>query len=653
MGILDWLVNGNSRKEVNRDTTFDSGGCSSCPSAGECVSAHASINEMYKVTQEKGISTVFDRYKAQQPQCQFGMQGVCCQLCSHGPCRISPKAPMGICGATADTIVARNFLRLELHGVAAYAHHLEEIARTIKATAEGKTPYKIQDEVKLREVAGAIGLDTSKDTNALAIDLANAVLNELRKGTDEPLALVETFAPATRKEVWQKLGVIPGGVHSEIRDGLTKSMTNITSDPIDLLLTAVRLAIATGYMGLVGTITLQDILLGTPGISQSEADLGVIDPDTVNIVAHGHVPLVATAVLDAIKDPELQKLAKAAGAKGIKLYGSMCTGEELMQRGNTNGGYGGQLGNWINQEFMIATGAIDLVMMDMNCSIPGIKAAADKFHTKLVSVSHILRMAGVENVDYKPEKVAQQAKELVKTAIETYKLRGQEVHIPKNKSRAIAGFSVESILGALGGSLDPLLDAVKNGAIKGIVAVVGCTNNRNGHDTRGIELTKELIKRDILVINSGCMSSATQFAGLMKPEAAELAGEGLKSVCKALGIPPALNFGSCVDIGRIGVAVTAIANALGVDPSQLPVAASAPEYLEQKAVADGVFAVAFGLLTHIGPVPPVTGSPLVTKVLTEDIEGLTGGKVLVEEDPVKAAEAIAAHIEKKRKGLGI
>ncbi|MDA8334566.1 MAG: anaerobic carbon-monoxide dehydrogenase catalytic subunit [Peptococcaceae bacterium] len=629
--------------------------CGNCERTGTCVSVHGSINEMQDRASAMGVDTVFDRYQLQQPQCGFGMQGICCQLCSHGPCRITPKAQYGICGAGADTIVARNLLRLAVHGAAAYSHHLEELARTIKATAAGKTPFSIGDEEKLRQIAGIIGLDAARPAAELADQLADVLLSELRKGSDEPLALVKLFAPKTRLEAWEKLNVIPGGVLSEIRDALTKTMSNIDTDPVDLLLTTIRLSIATGYMGLVGTVTAQDILLGTPALTRSEADLGVIDPACVNIVAHGHVPLMATAVIQAAKTPELVKLAREAGAAGIKVYGSMCTGQELMQRSaGSAAGFAGQLGNWIVQELYVATGAVDLVMLDMNCSIPGLKAAADRFHTRLVSVDRIVRMAGVEDhVDYEPEKAARQAEELVKMAVETYKKRGKDIHVPQAKSAAVAGFSVESILGALGGSLDPLLDAVKNGSIKGIAAVVGCTNNRNGHDVKSVTITRELIKRDVLVINAGCCSSATQAEGLMTPEAANDAGPGLKAVCQALGIPPALNFGSCVDIGRIGVAVTAIANALGVDPSALPVAASAPEYLEQKAVADGVFAVAFGLLTHLGPVPPVTGSPLVTSILTKDVEGLTGGRVMVEEDPVKAAEAIYAHIMEKRRGLGI
>jgi carbon-monoxide dehydrogenase catalytic subunit len=610
---------------------------------------------MYQRARDLGLKTVFDRWEDQQPQCGFGMQGICCQLCSHGPCRITRRAQRAICGATADTIVARNLLRLTAHGAAAYTHHLEELARTLKATAQGKTPFTIGDEKKLRYIGGVLGLDAEAPRDELAMALADALLAELRKGSDEPLALLSLFAPDTRKQVWEKLGVIPGGVLSEIRDALAKSMSNLNTDPIDLLLTAVRLALATGYMGLVGTVTAQDILLGSPTLVHSQADLGVLDPETVNIVGHGHVPLVATAVLKASQDPELLELARQAGATGIRVYGSMCTGQELMQRSGTSAqGFAGQLGNWLSQEYYVATGVVDMVMMDMNCSTPGLKSMTDHFHTKLVSVDRIVRMAGVEDhLDYEAETIGEQAPRLVRMAIEAFKKRQGYPHLPGTRAKVVAGFGAETIAQALGGTLEPLLETIKRGGIRGIAAVVGCTNNRNGHDTKSLSIMRELLKNDVLVISAGCTSSAAQIDGLMDPAAAGECGEKLLAVCKSLGIPPVLNFGSCVDIGRIGVVVTAIAGALGVDPSQLPVAVSAPEYLEQKAVADGIFAVAFGLLTHIGPPPPVGGSPLVAGILTGGIQDLLGGRVLVEENPAKAAAAMVAHIDQKRLALGI
>ncbi len=618
-------------------------------------SIHESTVEMYGLARELGIDNVFDRYLAQQPQCNFGIQGICCQLCSHGPCRITPKAPAGICGAGPDTIAARNLVRLAVHGASAYSHHLEEVAKTLKATAEGKTSFRIQNESKLRELAGLMGMDPDGRIEDLAVGVADVAIAELRKSSEEPLAFVELLAPESRKEIWGSLGIVPGGVHSEIRDALVKSMTNVNSDPIDLLLTALRIGIATGYMGLVATIALQDILFGSPRIVESEADLGVINPNFVNIVAHGHLPFVGTAVLNAIESGAFDELAKAAGAAGIKVYGSMCTGQELLQRsGVSSRGFAGQTGNWLNQEFLVTTGAVDLMMLDLNCTIPGLKDAAARFHTRLVPVNRMVRLPGIsEGKDYEPDSVARLAGELIEEAIEAFKERKGGVHIPARKAKVVAGAGVEAILDALGGSLDPLLDAVKAGQIRGIAAVVGCTTCRDVHDRPSAVIAKKLIAKDVLVISAGCASSAMATEGLMDPAAADAAGEGLSTICKSLGIPPVLNFGSCVDIGRIGVAVTAIASALGVDPSALPVAASAPEYLEQKAVADGLFAVAFGLFLHLSPTPPVTGAPLVASILTGEVEKLTGGRVAVEPDPVKAAALILEHIESKRAALGL
>ncbi len=627
-----------------------------------CSSSHASIQEMHLRARELGITTTFDRYQTQLPQCNFGMEGVCCQLCSHGPCRITPKAPRAICGATMDTISARNMVRLESHGLSAYCHQLEEAVNTLKAAAQRKSVFSIREERKLKDLAGYLGIETGPGgIPALALDVAAALTYELRKGTDEPLVLIEALAPKQRLEVWKNLGIVPGGPLSELRDAMTMTMSNIMTDPVSLLLEAMRLSLATGYMGLIATILVQDIILGNPGIGKTQADLGVIDENTVNIVAHGHVPYMAAAVLKHLaENKDVNKRAHAAGASGIRLYGSMDTGQELLQRlSGAGAGFAGQLGNWLTQELMVATGAIDLVMMDLNCSIPGLKLAADKFSTKVVSVSHVLRMDGVEtNIDYDPEKVDEQALKLIHMAIDAFTNRKNSgkpslVHIPPYKSEVVAGVGIESLLGVLGGTLDPLLTVIKDGSIKGIAAVVGCTNARNGHDSSSLLLIKELLKRDILVISSGCVASGAQIEGLQSPAAADIAGIKLQAVCKALGIPPVLNFGSCIDIGRIALVVTAIAGALGVDTADLPVAASAPEYLEQKAVADGVFAMTFGLFTHLGPVPPVAGAPLISRILTKDVEALVGGKICVEQDMAKAAGFMEEHIMGKRRKLGI
>ncbi len=315
------------------------------------------------------------------------------------------------------------------------------------------------------------------------------------------------------------------------------------------------------------------------------------------------------------------------------------------------------MGNWINQEMVLATGAVDVMASDMNCTIPTLGDYAEHFGARVVPVSELVRIEkSDEPIDYRPEKVAEQAQELINLAIENFnqrKAKGKG-HVPTEKRTAVVGFSIESILAALGGSLDPLLDLIKDGTIKGVVALVSCTTLGNGpQDSMTIGVAKELIKRDLLVLGMGCGVAALQLGGLCSPEARELAGPGLKAVCEQLGVPPVLSFGTCTDTGRVSMLVTAVANALGVDTPQLPVAVTAPEYMEQKATIDAVFALAFGLYTHVSPVLPVTGAPGLVKLLTEDIEGMLGGKLAVEADPVAAVDGIEAHILSKRKALGI
>ncbi len=350
---------------------------------------------------------------------------------------------------------------------------------------------------------------------------------------------------------------------------------------------------------------------------------------------------------------EFAQKAAAAGAAGIKVYGSMCEGQELFQRDGGNSGFAGQLGNWLHQEFVLGTGAVDLVMMDYNCSIPSLPEYAERFSTRLVTTDQAVRMSGVERLEHTPETAGETAREILRQAVAAFSERG-EANIPEESQSSIAGFSTESMVAALGGSVQPLVDAISAGSIRGIAAVVGCTTA--GPEARGgniIGIAERLIASDILVVTGGCTSSTVQNAGLTGADASGKAGPGLKAVCESLGVPPVLSFGSCTDIGRIADIAAAVADVLDVDISELPVAVSAPEWLEQKAVADAFFAVAYGLLTHLSPVPPVTGSDLVTRVLTQDIEGLTGGRVAVDDEPESAAAMIARHIEDKRQQLGL
>jgi carbon-monoxide dehydrogenase catalytic subunit len=449
---------------------------------------------------------------------------------------------------------------------------------------------------------------------------------------------------------------MPGGPANEQINAVSHCLTNVDGDYKSLAKTALRLGLSCIYGSLIALEYGQDILFGTPRPHVMNFDLGILDPDYVNMVVDGHEPFVGMALINHCRKPEIQAEAKAVGAKGIRVIGSIETGQEILQRTETNEVFVGMIGNWITIEPLIATGAVDLFAMDMNCSPPALEEYVPKYPTTFVSVSPLVNVPAVDkHVDYLPEKVEAQAVELINMALQNFKKRkGASTFIPSKVQSGIAGFSIESILEKLGGTLNPLLNALKNGTIKGVVGLVSCTTLGNGpQDVATITMAKELIKRDVLVLSMGCGNGAVQVGGLCSLEAKEFAGPGLKSLCDALEIPPVLSFGTCSDTGRLAVLVAEVANALAVDVPDLPIAVTAPQYMEQKATIDAIFALAFGVFTHVSPKPPIVGGQRLMKLLTEDLENITGGKLFVEDDMVKAADAIENHILKKRKTLGL
>lgn len=619
------------------------------------ISQHETVNSQHELMVADGATNVADRYEAQGKRCPFCEQGLRCSLCSQGPCRIKPGVDRGICGIDAAGMVMRNMVHLNIMGLAAYSHHARTVANTLIATGEGKTPFRIQDEAKLDMLASVLGID-EPEVNARAVAVGKGILESMAQCSDCESVWVEALAPESRKQVWRELGIFPGGPLHELLDSTTRAMTNIDGDYVSLAKAALRMGIATFYAVQVPLEFGQDALFGTPQPHPARVDLGILDPDYVNILPNGHEPFIGFALVQAAEAPEVQERARAAGAKGLRIVGSIETGQEMMQRLEQSEVFVGFTGNWICQEYAIATGAVDVFAMDMNCSVPSLGEIADRYGTKLVAVSHVVGVPGThERIDYVPEDVAEQAQRIIDIAIANFTERKDKPRHPVERTQEIlTGFSTEAVLGALGGTLEPLLDAVKGGAIRGIVAMVSCTTLKNGpQDSLTTALVKELIARDVLVLSAGCGNGATQVAGLNSLEAQALAGESLRGVCEALGVPPVLSFGTCTDCGRLALLVGAVADALGVDPSQLPIAVTAPEYMEQKATIDAIGALALGLYTHVSPTPPVTGSPEVVKLLTEDLEGLTGGKVAIGEDPVAVAEAMVAHIDKKRAALGI
>jgi anaerobic carbon-monoxide dehydrogenase catalytic subunit len=626
------------------------------------VSYHDSVEEMVKRIREDGMSNVFDRYAYQEKiRCKFCLEGLSCQLCSNGPCRISEKSGQdkGVCGIEKNAMAMRNFLLKNIMGAGTYSHHAYEAFRTLKATAEGKTPFKITDVDKLKWMCEKVGIDTNQEINDMAIELAVLLEDQQQIGADSENIMVEAFAPKKRKELWKKLDIYPKGTVHEEQNCVASCLTNVDGSHVSLAMKALRLGIATIYNSQIGLEMTQDILFGTPKPHEANMDLGIMDPDYVNIVFNGHQPWPGVATILKARTQEVQERAKAAGAKGLRIVGSIETGQELLQRFEMDDVFVGHMGNWLAIEPLLATGTVDVFAMEENCSPPAIDMYAEKYQVTLVAVSTIIDLPGVKyKIPYFPEKVDEMADKLIELSIENFKKRKErniKAVVPKKVQKAITGFSTEAVLGALGNKLDPLVEVIAAGKIKGVVALANCSTLRNGpQDWMTVNLTKELIKRDILVVAGGCGNHALEVAGLCTLEAAnEVAGEGLKAVCNLLKIPPVLSFGTCTDTGRISMLVTALADHLDVDVSQLPIAVTAPEWMEQKATIDGIFALAYGAYTHLSPTPFMTGAPQLVELLTEKAEDVTGGKIALGDDPVQVAEDIEAHIIKKRKGLGL
>lgn len=624
------------------------------------ISYHDSVEEMLRKIREDGLSNAFDRYALQEKiRCKFCLEGLSCQLCSDGPCRISEKSGQdkGVCGIGPDAMAMRTLLLHNIMGAGTYSHHAYEAFRTLRETAQGKTCFKITDVKKLKWMCHIVGIDTNQNENRMAEELADLLNAEMSKGADELSIMVETFAPKKRKEVWKKLNIYPSGVIHEEQNCVASCLTNVDGDYISLAKKALRLGLATIYTAQIGLEMVQDILYGTPSPHEVNTDLGIMDGDYINIVFNGHQPWVGVATLQKAKSEQIQQKAKAAGAKGLRIVGSIETGQELLQRFPVDDVFVGLMGDWLTIEPLLATGTVDVLAMDENCSPPDIDQYAEKYQFALVSISTIIGVPGLsELLPYHPQDADKMADRLIELAVDNFKKRHSKVIpcVPKKVQKAVAGFSTEAVLGVLGNRLDPLVEVIKAGKIKGIVALASCSTLRNGpQDWNTIHLTKELIKKDILVVSCGCGNHALEVAGLCDAGAKELAGEGLKEVCGMLKIPPVLSFGTCTDTGRVSMLVTALADFLDVDVPQLPIAVTAPEWMEQKATIDGVFAVAYGAYTHLSPTPFITGAPKLVKLLTEDIEKLTGGKIALGEDPVLAANDIEAHILGKRKDLGL
>jgi len=621
--------------------------------------------ELIEKAAKDGVNTTYDRAETVKA-CPIGSVGSCCKHCGMGPCRVPlPKGKeetpeekqkrRGVCGATAETIAARNFIRMIAGGAAAHSDHGRGVAELFLAVAKGEAPgYEIKDEQKLLQVALDLGVEIGeRSNNEIAADIGQIALSEYGKQEGELITLRK--APLKRQELWRKLGVAPRGIDREIVEIMHRTHIGVDQDYKSLLKQGVRAAIGDGWGGSLLATELQDILFGTPAPILGQANLGALEADQVNIIIHGHEPLLSEMIVAAAQDPEMIKLAESKGAKGINLSGMCCTANEILMR------HGVPIaGNFLQQELAIVTGAVDAMVVDVQCIMQSIQTVAECYHTKIITTSPKAKIPGATHIEFDEHDALKSAQEIVKTAIENFPNRKGNIHIPENRTDQIAGFSHETINYLLGGmfraSYRPLNDNIINGRIRGVAGVVGCNNARTKHNEAHITMVKELIKNDVLVITTGCNAIACAEAGLLVPEAAkEFAGKGLAEVCETVGIPPVLHMGSCVDNSRILIAATAMVKdgGLGDDISDLPVAGAAPEWMSEKAISIGQYFVASGVYTVFGVTWPTTGSKEVTDYLFKDMEDMLGGMWAFEPDPIRAAHLMIAHIDKKRKALGI
>jgi anaerobic carbon-monoxide dehydrogenase catalytic subunit len=606
---------------------------------------------------QKGIETVWDRHEQQQPQCGFGELGICCRNCYMGPCRIDPfgQGPQkGICGATAEIIVARNFGRMIAGGSAAHSDHGRDVAETLLMAAKNPgSGYSIKDTGKLNKVAEILGIKTAnRSVNDIAIDVATKSLENFGRQNGE-IPFIR-LAPKKRQELWKNLDIIPRGIDREIVEMMHRTSMGVDQDHRNIMLQGCRAALADGWGGSMIATELQDILFGTPSPVRGQVNLGVLSATDVNVVIHGHEPILSEMLVLASRDTDIIALAKSQGATGINLSGICCTANEILLR------HGLPIaGNILQQELAICTGAVESMIVDVQCIMPGLLDISRNFHTNLVTTSSKGRIEGAKHYAFSVEKALQIAKEIIRDAIMNFPNRGT-VAIPKEKMDLVAGFSHEAITYMLGGtfrgSYTPLNENIINGRIKGVAGVVGCCNPKVMHDQAHVGLVEELIANDILVVQTGCSAIACAKAGFLVPEAADkYAGKGLAEVCKTTGMPPVLHSGSCVDNSRILVALSEMVRTggLGIDISDLPVAGAAPEWMNEKAISIGQYFVASGVYTIFGVGLPVNGSDIFSKHIFEEYESLLGGKWAVEPDPGKMAALIIDHINKKREKLGI
>ena len=627
-------------------------------------STDPAVQEMIAKAESMNVVTVWDRYEAMQPQCGFGDTGLCCRHCLQGPCRIDPFGDgpdKAICGASADVMVARGLDRAIAAGTAAHSGHARHLAHTMLKMAEGKAKdYTVKDGAKLRAVSTRMNIPVEgRSDNEIALDLAKAALADFGE-KDTPVMWAATVVTKDRVKVLTDLGLVPKGIDYEVSEIMHRTLYGVDADAVNLLLAGLRCGVADLAGCYMGT-DLADILFGTPTPVVTEANLGTLKADTVNIAVHGHNPVLSDLMVTVASD--MKEAAVAAGASGINMVGICCTGNEVMMRHGIP-----SCTHSVSQEMAIMTGALDAMVVDYQCIMPAVVNVAECMGTTIVTTMDLCKITGATHVEFSEEAAAEKAKETIDIAIQNFSRRNNKpIDIPEIRTPVVAGFSVEAIVAALSkvnaeDPLKPLVDNIKAGNIRGVCLFAGCNNVKVPQDKNFTVMARKLLKENVLTVATGCGAGALMRHGFMDPaNVDELCGDGLKAVLNAIGeandlggpLPPILHLGSCVDNSRAVALAVAVADYLGVDTDKLPVVASAAEAVSEKAVSIGAYAVAAGLPTHVGVMLPVLGSPLVTEILTDKVKDLTGGYFIVDLDPESAADQLLSAIDERRAGLGL
>jgi carbon-monoxide dehydrogenase catalytic subunit len=609
---------------------------------------------------ELGISTAFTRADA-MPPCNIGGAGMCCKMCGMGPCRLTKDGQTGVCGATIDTIQARNLIRAIAAGSAAHSDHGRDMAFTLKAVANHETEgYVIRDVAKLRTVAAYYNIPVEKRSpDEIANDLADLYIAQF--GQQRGRIVPASRAPEKRQKLWAEHGVIPRGIDREVVEALHRTHIGDDQEPAHILEHAIRTALADGWGGSMIATDVADILFGTPAPILGQANLGVLKDDMVNVVVHGHEPTLSEMIVAASQDPEIIEYARAAGAKGVNLSGICCTANEILMRQGIPAA-----GNFLQQELAILTGAVEAMVVDVQCVMQALVGLATNFHTKIITTSPKVKITGATHIEFDEHHAMSIAKQILREAIDNYKNRGV-TQIPDIREDLIPGFSHEYINYMLGGSyrasFRPLNDAIMTGRIRGVAAIVGCNNPRSTHDYLHSYVTKELLRQDVLVVETGCGAISSAKLGLLLGEAGlDQVGPGLREICETVGIPPVLHMGSCVDNTRILTVLTQMVEegGLGDDIDQIPAVGLAPEWMSEKALAIATYCVASGAYVIFGGASPISGMPdkvsdsdQVLHYISEGWEALYGGKLEFVAEPDEMIRRTLDHIDKKRAALGL